>query len=471
MASDAVNSVREGPAPDTPRRAIIDLAEMRATWRLAWPLVAAQLAAIAINTTDIILIGWLGPVALAGGSLGFAVYFPLLMFGVGVVTAAAPMISQAIGAGDVVSVRRTTRQAVWVAVLLGALLTALVGRAGDVMLAIGQEPAVVAGVRDYVDGAKWLFAPALIFYVFRYLTSAHGETSVVLIVTLLGVVVNAVASYALIFGALGAPRLGLYGAGLASSAVFAVMAAAMALYVRVKPLYAQYTVFVRVWRADWPRFWEIWRLGAPIGFTMTAETGLFSGAAVLIGWLGAEALAGHTVALKLASITFMIPLGISQAATIRVGHALGRGDPQGVRRAGWTAMLMALAIMVGSAALFLLFPRSLAGLFLAPDLPENAAAIAYAVAFLAVAALFQIVDGAQVVAAAALRGLSDTAIPMAIALTSYWGVGLGASYVLGFTFGLGGVGVWLGLAAGLAAAAVVLCWRFARLSSDAALRA
>lgn len=435
--------------------------ELRATLALAWPLIVAQLATIALTATDVVMMGWLGPEFLAAGSLSTAGLYPFLMFGTGVVTATAPMISQAVGGRRRREVRRAARQGIWAAAAAAALLAPAMLMAEPLFLALGQTPRIAALAGSYLTFAAWMFPPALVFVALRSLVASHGETRVVLLITLVGIGVNALGNWALMFGNFGFPRLELRGAGISTAVVHLTMATLLALYVALRGRYRRYRVFARLWRADWPRFRAVWRLGTPIGLTMAAESGLFAAAAVLMGVLGPDELAAHAVALQLIAIAFMVPMGLSHATSVRVGLAYGAGDAAGVRRAGWVSVLLAGGFMVMTALVLWLAPRPLISIFLALDDPANAVPVALATGYLAVAALFQLVDGVQVTAAAALRGLSDTTAPMAIALFGYWALGMPVAWGLGFVLEMRGVGVWLGLAAGLACTAVVLAARFA----------
>jgi MATE family multidrug resistance protein len=263
------------------------------------------------------------------------------------------------------------------------------------------------------------------------------------------------------FGNLGLPKLELIGAGLSTTFVNCAMFAGLLGYVLTHRRYRRYHLLARFWRPDWPRFREVFRIGVPIGLTMMAEIGMFSSASVLMGLLGSNELAAHAVALQCASNSFMVPLGLSQATTVRVGLAYGAGRAAGVRRAGWASLALTLLFMSTTCALFLFGPRAVVGLFLDPSAPQNQAALGLAATYLGVAGLFQLFDGTQVIAAAALRGLSDTRVPMLLAIAGYWLCGMPVAYLLGFPLGLRGVGVWLGLAVGLAVVAIVLTTRFA----------
>lgn len=439
-------------------------AEARATLALAWPLIIAQLATIALQATDVVMMGWLGPDYLGAGSLATAVFYPLLMFGVGVCMAVAPMVAQARGARDRRSVRRTTRQGLWIALGLSVALTSVLLNGEPLLRLFGQSPRTAALAGDYLRYGAWMVAPHLMFIVLRGLVSAHGDTRIVLRITVFGILLNAILDYGLIFGHFGLPRLELRGAGMATSLVHVAMFLLLLRHVLINRATRRYMILARFWRADWPRLRSILAMGTPIGLMMTAESGLFAVVAVMMGWLGPEALAGHAVALQLAAIAFMTPLGLSHATAIRVGLAHGARDTAGAARAGWVSILASLLFMSGVAALFVALPGPLTGLFLDRTDPGNTQALALAAQFLMVAALFQVVDGAQVTAAAALRGIGDTKVPMVIALAGYWVVGIPTGWCLGFPLGLGGTGLWLGLAAGLAFAALFLCLRFSRLT-------
>jgi len=436
-------------------------AEFRALLKLGWPLIVAQLAQISLFTTDTIMLGWLGPKYLAAAALANALFVAVQLFGMGVVGAVTPMVSQALGANDPQSVRRTVRQGIWVALLLGAVLFPVIWNLAPIYHGLGEDPELTAMAEVFVHYAVWLIFPAFMIIVFRSFLSAHGNTRVIFLITVAGVIVNAIADYALIFGNWGFPRLELAGAGIATTVVSFVMLAIMVAYTLTHQRFRPYRIFHNFFRADWPRFWGLLRIGVPIGLMQLAEVLLFTSASLLQGWISQDAVAAHAIALQLASISFMVPLGISQAATVRVGLALGSGNPDGIRKAGWAALILTLAFMASTAVLFLVVPHTLVHLFLNPNNPANVAAASLAVSYLLVAGLFQLFDGGQVTMGAVLRGMSDTTMPLIIAIVGYWVVGFPVAYILAFPFGLKGVGIWYGLAAGLAAVAFVLTIRFA----------
>jgi MATE family multidrug resistance protein len=326
---------------------------------------------------------------------------------------------------------------------------------------IGEDPELTRMGEIFIRHAIWLLFPAFLIVVFRSLLSAHGNTRVIFMITVGGVIVNAIADYALIFGNWGFPRLELAGAGIATSTVSFVMLALMLAYTLTHRRFRRYHIFHHFFEADWPRFFAMLRIGIPIGLMSLAEVLLFTSASLLQGWISEDSVAAHAIALQLASITFMVPLGLSQAATVRVGRALGAGNRDGIRKAGWAALILTLVFMSSTAVIFLLFHDELVELFLDPSNPANIKAVTLASSFVIVAGFFQLFDGTQVTMAATLRGLSDTNTPLVIALLGYWAVGFPVAYVCAFPLGLGGMGIWIGLAAGLAAVAIVLTARFA----------
>jgi MATE family multidrug resistance protein len=436
-------------------------AEFRALFLLAWPLIVAQLARSALFTTDVIVLGWLGAQYVAAGALANALFVCILLFGIGVVGAVAPMAAQAIGAKDRRTVRRTVRSGIWLAVVLNFALFPLAWNIGPIYAWMGQDPELIALADIFIHAAIWSLLPQFMFIALQSFLNAHGATRAVLLISVAGVIVNLLANYVLVFGNWGFPRLGIMGSGLATSIVnFAMLAIAIA-YIQMHKRFRRYHIWHRVFDIDWARMWALVKIGGPIGAMLLAEVGLFTTASLLQGWLGEAELAAHSVALTIASLAFMVPLGISHATTVRVGIALGERNKDGIRKAGWAALVLTIAFMSFTAMLFFLFPNQIVGLFLNSGIAENQAPLALAASFLIVAGLFQLFDGAQVVMGAALRGMSDTNMPLIIALVGYWAVGFPIAWYLGFQSPLRGTGVWFGLMAGLAAVAGVLTIRWA----------
>lgn len=436
------------------------LNEFRASGALSLPLALAQLGHIAINTTDILMIGRLGEESLASAALGGGVYFALMLFGVGVVSAVAALAAQAHGGRQPRALRRVVRQGLWVATCFSLPVLLVMAFTEEILLFLHQPAAAASGAAVYMDALMWALPPTLWFIVLRGFMSALGRPRPVLWVMLSGVAVNVALDYALIFGHFGAPELGVLGAGIASVLVNAAMFLGLLwIAVRFRP-FRRYAILARLWRTDWPRFVQIARLGGPIGMTLLLEVTLFTGALFLMGLLGTVEIAAHQIAIQTAAVTFMVPLGISHAAVVRVGQAYGRGDPGGIVRAAWVALGLSTVFMSAMALVFWLAPRQIVGLYLDLGTPENRAVIEVAVSLVMVAAVFQIVDGAQAVAMAVLRGVNDTRTPMLLAAVGYWGIGFGGSVLLGFGLNMGAVGIWIGLALGLATVSIMALTRF-----------
>jgi len=332
-----------------------------------------------------------------------------------------------------------------------------------ILIALGQEPMLASDAATFMSGLAWGLPFAMAFQVLRSFSTALSRAVPPLVVMGAAVLWNAGFDYALIFGHFGFPKVGLYGAGLASASSNIFSFVAMLAVCLAVPALKRYRILHRLWQWHRQSFAELFRLGLPIGITMVFEVALFNGAALAMGVIGLSSLAAHQIAITIPSLTFMIPLGIGLAATVRVGMAAGAGDAIAARRAGFTAIAMAALFMCCAALVLLLWPREIASLWL-PDIPENADVLALAVSYLAVAAAFQLVDGIQVAASMSLRGLKDARGPMWLAGASYWLAGAPMCLILAFPLGLKGFGIWLGLAFGLLVAAVTLTTRFAILS-------
>jgi len=438
--------------------------ESAATLRLAGPLVLTNLTQAGIQATDVVLLGWLGSRSLAAGALGNNLYIACLIFGMGLVTAASPLISRQVGSmpHSVRDVRRTVRQTMWAVVTIACPVMLLLWHAESLLVLMGQDPVLAAQAAQFVRALEWGFVPALFYLVLRGFVAALERPIWSLVIGIAGVIFNACLNYSLIFGAMGLPRLGLVGAGIGSSITQTMMFAGLAIVISRHARFRRYHLFGRFWRADWARYATVWRLGAPIAMTLGLEITIFNAAVFLMGLVGTAALAAHAVAIQIASLTFMVPLGLSQAATVRVGLALGRRDAAGITRAGWTSWCLGVGFMTLAACLLWAAPRPIVGLFLDTHSAADAEVVQLAVSFLGIAALFQIFDGAQAVGAGMLRGLHDAKIPMLFAAFGYWVIGLGIALWLGFGLHWGGIGIWIGLASGLAVVAVLMLARWLR---------
>ncbi|MCZ8181119.1 MAG: MATE family efflux transporter [Rhizobium sp.] len=436
------------------------MSHIRATLSLGIPLIGAQLAQLGIHTTDVIIVGQLGAVQLAAMVLAGQFFFTIFIFGSGFSMAVMPMVAQAYGRGDVVSVRRSIRMGMWVSILYVLLTMPLFFHAEAILLSLGQKPEVAKLAADYVFIVQLGLLPALLFAVLRALVSATGRARIVLWVTIGILILNAILAYTLVFGHFGMPALGMTGAAIVAVIVQWVSVIAMVIYIQTRDETRRYELFVRFWRPDWHAFREVLMLGLPISVTVLAEVSLFSAASLLMGRIGTIELAAHGIALQLASIAFMLPLGLSQAATVRVGLAHGRKNYPELVRASITVVSIAGLISFAGGILFLIVPGPLASLFLNENTPDAAAVLAYAGPLVIVAGLFQLVDGLQAIAAGLLRGLKDARVPMILALVSYWPIGFFLAWLMAFPLGVGGIGIWYGFCLGLASAAVMLSLRF-----------
>jgi MATE family multidrug resistance protein len=436
-------------------------AELRATLALAWPLILANLTQQLIQATDILLMGRLGATQLAAATLALNLTFTLNLFLLGLLIASSPMMATALGQrfNAVRDVRRTFRAGLWILIIGLPPYWLLLWHVGWLMRAFGQSPELASQGQTFLRAYMWCTAPWLLFQLLRNFVSALERPRIILWLSIAGIAINALLSWSLIFGHFGLPALGLMGGGLGSTLTWLILCGALMLLVNGEKKFRRFHVFGRFWRFDRERTRAMIRLGWPIGVTMALEMGVFALAAYFMGWIGAPAVAAHAIALQLAALTFMVPLGLGQAATVRVGLALGRQDRAGITRAGWTAWVAGVGFMGAMALVMWCLPRPLITLFLR-DVPANAAVIALAVSFLKVAAAFQLVDGAQVIGAGMLRGLHDTRWPLIFALVGYWGIGLGIGAWLAFGADWKGLGIWVGLASGLAAVAVLMLARW-----------
>jgi MATE family multidrug resistance protein len=437
-------------------------AELRATLTLAWPLIATNLAQMALTTTDVIVLGRLGPEALAAATLASNLYFAILIFGIGLVSATAPMMAEALGRKRkaVRDIRRTFRQGLWSALIISVPAWLLLWHTEALLLLLRQDARLAADAQVFMRALQWGFLPTLGFIAVRSFVAALERPLWALLLTVATVLFNVLANYVLVFGHFGLPALGMFGSGLATAMSNTLLFVALAVTISVAKRFRRYHLFGRWWRADWPRLQALWRLGLPIGATMAFEITVFNAAVFLIGSFGPIAIAAHAIALQIAGISFMVPLGLSQAATVRVGLAYGARDRAGISRAGWTAFMLALVFNTAMSALLLVAPGTLIGAFLPTDDPANAPVVVLAHGFLFCAALFQIADGVQAVCAGMLRGLQDTRIPMLYAALGYWGFGAPLALLAAFPAGLAGIGVWIGLAGGLALVAVLMTRRW-----------
>jgi len=437
-------------------------AEFPPTLRLAGPVVAAQLGQMSMGFIDTVMVGRLGKEALAGVALGNTLFFFLLILCTGMVQAVGPMVSQAVGAGKPGTIERSVRQGLWLGVILSIPVMILLWNIEPILHLLGQSEVAVDGASSYIRAILWAFLPACWFTALRSFVEGLARPLPVTLITIFAACLNAGANYVLMFGAWKIPALGLVGTGLASTLVFWTMFALLGSLVVLRKPFREYTVFGKLRTPDTETLRTLVDIGWPMGVSRGIEAGLFMITALMVGTIGATSLAAHQVAIQCAAFMFMVPMGVGIAGQVRVGHAAGRGDRAGTRRAGYASISLATIFMTGSMFVFLLVPEWIVSLYLDVTDPDNAEVVALAVQLVGIAAVFQVVDGLQIAAAEALRGLKDTRGPMVIGFFSYWGIGLTLGYLIGVHLGYGAPGLWWGLVAGLAAASVWLTIRFHR---------
>ncbi|MFN3954159.1 MAG: MATE family efflux transporter [Pararhodobacter sp.] len=434
----------------------------RAVLVLGLPLIGSHMAQFSLHVTDTIMLGWYGVSDLAAGALGATVFFTFFTLGAGYANAVMPMVATAAAGDHDTEVRRATRMGMWLSLGYAALVLPIFFFSEALLARMGQEPEIADLGGQYLRIVGLGVGPALLVMVLKSYLAALGRTQVVLWVTVSAVFVNAGLNWVFIFGNLGVPEMGARGAAIASVLVQLFTLAVMLAYAAWLPALRRYTLLTRFWRPDWSAMRQVNALGLPIGLAMLAETGLFAASAVMMGWLGTQTLAAHSIALEITAMFFMIHMGLSNAATVLVGRARGRGDLEGLRAAARAAVVLSMLVAVTTMLIYFLLGEAMVGLFLNPDDPERAVIVPLGVTLLMVAALFQLADGGQAMAMGLLRGIQDTKMPMIIAAVSYWLIGIPVSYALAFILGFEGVGLWFGLVIGLMVAAIALMIRFWR---------
>jgi MATE family multidrug resistance protein len=438
--------------------------ELTETLRLAVPIALTQLGQIAMMTTDLALIGRLGDVAVAAAALAHTVFFITFTFGMGLVSAVAPLAAQAFGARNPRLVRRALRVGLWAALLISLPMMMLPLYGEQILVLLGQAPATALLAQRYLKGLAWGITPALWFLAIRGFMGAVNRPEPGLWITLAAIPANAVLVYLLIHGELGLPRLELFGAGLATTIVnFGIFLAGLWFAHSRRP-FRKYQVLGNIWRLDWMLMRQLIVIGAPISVAFLLEYGLFAAAALLMGLISTTALAAHQIALQITAILFMVPFGIGMAATVRVGHAVGRNDAAAVKRAGFVATLLGIVSVSAMTLTVILARFAIARFFFGEAIESGSAVIELTATLLMVGATFFVADGIQTVAAGALRGMNDTRVPLLFAAISYWLIGFTAAYGLAFRTELGAVGVWIGLSCGTAIYALLLILRFRLLA-------
>lgn len=438
--------------------------EVRDTLVLTTPIAAALLAEMGMGVIDYSMSGQLGPVALAAAGLGLQLLFTPMFWGMGAIAATGAVGAQAHGAGDAETVSESMRQGFLMATLLSVPIMAIALIALPLLPLVNKDAEVVAQVQEIiVIGLPWI--PLVYWFtVVRNFVTVMQRPNIVSVCAIAGLPVSFLSNYAFMYGNWGAPRLGAAAVGLTGVIVALLHLVMIVAYVQYVPELRRYRIFARLLHIDVKMMKELFKVGIPIAMAYLFETGLFFTITVLMGVLSTDALAAHNVVLNVCAMTFMIPYALSQAATVRVGYAVGAGQPEAARRAGYVAVWLGIGWMMIAAATMLIAPNLLTSIYLDLSDPVNASATQLAASLFVIAAIFQIVDGTQVTTQGALRGLKDTTVPMVICGLGYWVFGLGSGVTMGFWMGFGAKGLWWGLAVGLAVSATLLFLRWRRLS-------
>ena len=430
-------------------------ADARAIARLGGPLLVNNLSVTGMSFADTVMAGQLGATDLAGLAIGVA-YFNLFMFlGLGLLMAVSPAVAHAYGGDRIEELSRYIRQSWWLALVLSILLVAGLWQAPWALPAIGITPDILPVAVGYVYAMSWGMPGLMAFFALRFASEGMGNTKPIMYIAFLGLLLNVLGNWVFMYGKFGMPRLGAIGCGVATAITVWLMFLAMLAYTKLHLAYRTLVLFRRIERPDIRVLGELLHLGLPIAGSVLAEGGLFVAAALMMGVLGATTAGAHQIALNFAAFMFMIPLSISSATTIHVGHTIGRGDIRGARAAGITGICLCLCVMAVSACCIVLWNEQIAALYTTDVVVRD-----LATTLLLMAAIFQVSDGVQVGAAGALRGFKDTTVPMVICVFSYWLVGFPLAYIFGVSRMLGPVYVWLGLIAGLTVCSWLLVVRY-----------
>jgi MATE family multidrug resistance protein len=437
---------------------------IRSLFFLSLPLIGGHIAQVLIGVGDTLIVGRYSAEALAALVLGTTIYFIIFIFGAGFSFAAMALISTANTEGDNIKIRRITRMALWLSMAFGFLVSPFFIFSECLLLFLGQDFNLAVLASDYLIFSGIAMFPALSSSVLRCYLAGMEYVKVTFYISISAVILNLLINYLLVFGMFGLPELGIIGAGIATVLVNLFMSISFLIYAKIK--LTHHNLFVRFWRPDRGVIGLVLKMGSAIGITSLAEAGLFSASSIMIGWLGQVELAAHGIALQLASITFMLHLGLSDAATIRVSSALGKKDKHKIINECWAALVISLGLSFLAILIFLGFPKLLISTFLNSEEINSNLIIEMGIALLALAALFQLVDGGQALAIHLLRGLHDTTIPMYLAVISYWIIGLPCGYILSFHYNFGAQGIWLGLVLGLGFACLFLFMRLMKNLKD-----
>ena len=430
---------------------------IRCLFLLSLPLIGGHIAQILIGVGDTLIVGRYSTEALAALVLGTTVFFIIFIFGAGFSFAAMALVSTANTEGNTLKIRRITRMALWLSLAFGFLVSPFFVFSEKLLLLLGQELNLAVLASEYLIYSGIAIFPALSSSVLRCYLAGMEYVKVTFYISIIAVLLNLLINYLLVFGMFGLPELGIVGAGIATVFVNLFMLISFVIYAKIK--LPQHKLFVRFWRLDRGVIGLVLEMGSAIGITNMAEAGLFSASSIMMGWVGQLELAAHGIALQLASITFMLHLGLSDAATIRVSSALGKKNKHEIINECLAALIISLGLSSLAILIFLGFPKLLISAFLNSEEVNANLIVEIGISLLALAALFQLVDGGQALAIHLLRGLHDTTMPMYLAVISYWIIGLPSGYIFCFYYNFGAQGIWSGLVIGLGFACLFLFMR------------
>lgn len=429
--------------------------EVGALLALGGPVIGAQLAQISLHFVDTVMAGQLSAQDLAAIAVGGNLWMPIFVFGMGLLMAVSPTVAHSFGAGETVEIGRHVRQGLWLSAAVATWTFFIIRNAHPLLEWMGVDEQIVPTATGFLKAVSWGLPAACAYTVLRGFSDAVSRTRPVMLISLLGLPANIAGNYVFMYGHLGMPRMGAVGCGVATAMVLWLELCCLAAWIALAPYYRPFQAFSHWEWPKWRALGTLVKLGTPIGASLFMEGSCFGMVALLLARFGPKVVSGNQIALNVASITFMVPLGIAIAVTVRVGQAMGAGDPRAARLSGTVGAGMAFSFMTLAAVVIALLPRSIAAIY-TPDAEVQSVAAG----LLVMAAIFQVFDGLQVAGAGALRGLKDTAVPMAITFVAYWGVGLPLGYTLGIAQQRGPQSMWIGLTAGLFSAAVLLNLRF-----------
>ncbi len=434
--------------------------EIKKFLQLAVPLASAQIAQSLTGFFDTIMMGRLSAETLAGGGLASLTFLALLSTAGGLVMGVSPLVAEAYGAGKKTRIENLACQGFWLVLLLTIPIMLAIASLDRIMLQLGQAQTTITLANTYLDLILWGFFPALGFIMLRGVVSGLSHANPVMFIVITGTIFNITGNYVLGFGKFGFPRLELAGLALASILSFWGMFLALVIYILKHPQLRQYRIIQEIHRLKPSILKELIKIGLPICIFSALEIGLFTIVTYLMGALGTEVLAAHQIVFQTIVVIFMIPLGMSYAATVRVGQWFGQKNLAGIKRSGYLSIGIGLMFAIVVTIAMLLFPQVIVGLYLDIKDPANAQVITLALPMLTVATLSQILDTVQKITYGVLQGIQDTRVPMLLSIPAFWGVGLTSGYLLGFVLGWGGTGLWLGQSIGIAIAAILFVVRF-----------